>query len=95
MKAARNIKPDKLEALTQSAAELVERVGVTKMFSHMDEVVKPVKTATSELDNMLAPLAKTSPEQVAKVQQAVADFVSGRAGSTEELTRRFEKSGHQ
>ncbi|MBA3993535.1 MAG: hypothetical protein C0469_08410 [Cyanobacteria bacterium DS2.3.42] len=86
LKQAGNISPKALEAVTKEAVNLTERVNVTNLFTHMDDLVKPVKTATSELDNVLAPLAKTSPEQVAKVQQAVADFVAGRSGNTEELT---------
>lgn len=86
LKRAGAIPPKALETVTKEALNLTERVNVTNLFSHMDDLVKPVKTATSELDNVLAPLAKTSPEQVVKVQQAVADFVAGRSGNTEDLT---------
>ncbi|HNB22813.1 MAG TPA: hypothetical protein PKZ32_10355, partial [Candidatus Melainabacteria bacterium] len=70
----------------KQATNLTESVNATRLFNHMDDLVKPVKAATSELDNVLAPLRATSPQQVARVEQAVADFVAGRSGSTEDLT---------
>lgn len=86
LKQTGNVSADTLKEITRQAANLTENVNATRLFSHMDDLVKPVKTATSELDNVLAPLKATSPQQVAKVEQAVADFVAGRSGSTEELT---------
>lgn len=78
--------PDISPEIVKQATNLTESVNATRLFNHMDDLVKPVKAATSELDNVLAPLKATSPEQVAKVEQAVTDFIAGRSGSTEELT---------
>ncbi|PZM80566.1 MAG: hypothetical protein DKT66_15020 [Candidatus Melainabacteria bacterium] len=86
LKQTGNVSADTLKEITRQAGNLTESVNATRLFTHMDDLVKPVKAATSELDNVLAPLKATSPQQVAKVEQAVADFVAGRSGSTEELT---------
>ncbi len=80
------IPPNLMKAITQDATQLTERVNATSFLTHMDDMVKPIKSATQELDNVLAPLKATSPEHVAKVEQALADFVAGRSGNTEELT---------
>ncbi|MCC7527616.1 MAG: hypothetical protein IT342_03775, partial [Candidatus Melainabacteria bacterium] len=86
LKKAGNIDPKLLETVTQEAAKLTERVSVANMFDHMSDLVKPVKAATAELDNVLLSMSKESPEQVAKVRQAFAEFAAGRSGSTEGVT---------
>lgn len=86
LKKVGNISDDVLKTIVQDAAQLTERANVTRVLTHMDDMVKPIKAATSEFDNVLAPLKTTSPEHVAKVEQALADFVAGRSGNTEELT---------
>ncbi len=86
LKKAGNIDPKLLETVTREAAKLTERVNVANMFEHMSDLVRPVKAATSELDNVLLSMSKESPEQVAKVRQAFAEFAAGRSGNTEGVT---------
>jgi len=84
------VKPETVRALIDDIAPVVERANVTRMLSHVDEMVKPVRQITGELDNVIAGLRIAKPEQAAQIQKAMTEFISGRAGNADEVTAAFK-----
>lgn len=78
-----------VEDIAAHTAQLTEKVSVAKVFNSIDDAVKPITKATDDLDKVIATVKATNPEEAVRLQQAVRDFVSGRAPNPESLKSAF------
>lgn len=88
--AAHGIDSTVIKNLKDAAAPVIEQANLTRLMSHVDEAVAPVRQLTGELDNVVAAVRTTNPEQAANLQKAITDFVAGRTGNADELTAAFK-----
>lgn len=85
-----SISPKSIEDITKASLNVTEKSNVASVFSHVDDIVKPVRQAANEVDNVIAAVKASNPQEAAKLQQAVADFVAGRGGNADDLSKAFK-----
>lgn len=78
-----------VDDIAANTAQLTEKVSVAKVFTSIDDAVKPITSATDDVEKVLATIKATNPEDAARLEHAVRDFVAGRTTNPETLRNAF------